>query len=619
VATPIQFDGGVGVAFLGPEGTYTHNAALALFGANVKEVPVDDIRDVFAAVDDGRASWGVVPVENSTEGSITITLDTLASSSLQICAEYLLRINHCLLMKPGSNKQQITSIVSHQQSLGQCRNYLDLHFAGIERLPVSSNAEAARIASVTPGVAAIAGKTAATRYELEILAESIEDTHDNTTRFLLLGKACTTKATGKDRTSLLISAPNEPGTLFHALEPFHRFGVSLTKLETRPSRRAAWSYAFYVDLDGHVEDSKMQSALQALKQLQLGVKWLGSYPQADADNTQVVQNAPTVLHASVHARVVQTKAAENSKGHGSSANPLDVLRNKKIVIVGLGLIGGSISRAVSKLGCDCEIVAVGRNTAALQQAQDDGSITAWSTDMQTACAAADLVVLGMPVLSIEQSLQELAPCLSSNTVVTDVASVKGAVVDAVQRVFGTVPANFVPGHPIAGSEQSGYAASKSELYQGRKVILTPLAHTHASAVALVAALWQAIGADVLTMSVAHHDEVLAATSHLPHLLAFALVDTLSQQGTREEIFRYAAGGFRDFTRIASSDPVMWRDIFLTNADATVHILDDYMQDLQRLRAVLLQHDGAELFKTFQRAKASRDVFLALNAPVKPAH
>jgi cyclohexadieny/prephenate dehydrogenase / 3-phosphoshikimate 1-carboxyvinyltransferase len=228
-------------------------------------------------------------------------------------------------------------------------------------------------------------------------------------------------------------------------------------------------------------------------------------------------------------------------------------------------------------------------------------------------------VLGMPVLSIEQSLQELAPCLSSNTVVTDVASVKGAVVEAVQRVFGKVPANFVPGHPIAGSEQSGYAASKAELYQGRKVILTPLAHTHASAVALVTALWQAIGADVLTMSVAHHDEVLAATSHLPHLLAFALVDTLSQQGTREEIFRYAAGGFRDFTRIASSDPVMWRDIFLTNTDATVHILDDYMQDLQRLRAVLLQRDGAELFKTFQRAKASRDVFLALNAPVKPAH
>jgi prephenate dehydratase/prephenate dehydrogenase len=627
VAAPTQFDGGAGVAFLGPEGTYTHNAALALFGADVKGVPVDDIRDVFAAVDDGRASWGVVPVENSTEGSITVTLDALASSPLQICAEHLLRINHCLLMKPGASQEQITSIVSHQQSLGQCRQYLDQHFVGIARVPVSSNAEAARIALNTPGVAAIAGKTAATRYGLAVLAESIEDTHDNTTRFVLLGRACVTKPTGKDRTSLLISTPNEPGTLFHALEPFHRFGLSLTKLETRPSRRAAWSYAFYVDLDGHIEDSKVQSALQALKQLQLEVKWLGSYPQADADNAPVAQNASAVVERcvaevvadTVQANAAQTKTTENAKDHWNNVSSLGLLQNKKIVIVGLGLIGGSVARAVSKLGCGGEIVAVGRNTAALQQAQDDGNITAWSIDMQAACANADLVVLGMPVLSIEQSLQELAPCLSSNTIVTDVASVKGAVVDAVRRVFGAVPANFVPGHPIAGSEQSGYAASKADLYQGRKVILTPLEHTHANAVELVAALWQAIGADVLTMSVTHHDEVLAATSHLPHLLAFALVDTLSQQGTREEIFRYAAGGFRDFTRIASSDPVMWRDIFLTNADATVHILDDYMHDLQRLRAVLLQRDGAELFKTFQRAKASRDVFLALNAPVKTAH
>jgi prephenate dehydrogenase len=284
----------------------------------------------------------------------------------------------------------------------------------------------------------------------------------------------------------------------------------------------------------------------------------------------------------------------------------------KIVVVGLGLIGGSLARALAQLHCDCQIVAVGRNAKTLQQAQAEGSITSWSTDLLESCCGADVIILGMPVLGIEQCLRELAPVLAPHTVVSDVASVKGAVVAAAARVFGTVPANFVPGHPIAGSEQSGYAASKPDLYQGRKVILTPLAHTNAPAVALVSALWSAVGAEVLTMSVDHHDEVLAATSHLPHLLAFALVDTLSQQGTREEIFRYAAGGFRDFTRIASSDPVMWRDIFVTNADATVRILDEYMGDLQRLRELLLQRDADELFVTFKRAKASRDAFLALS-------
>ncbi len=295
------------------------------------------------------------------------------------------------------------------------------------------------------------------------------------------------------------------------------------------------------------------------------------------------------------------------------------LAGKKIVIIGLGLIGGSVARALKKMDLGCKVYAVGRNTKILEQALGDGNILGWSADVKDFCTDADLIVLGMPVLSIEHNLQALAPVLAPHTVVTDVASVKGAVVEAAQRVFGTVPVNFVPGHPIAGSEQSGYTASKPDLYHGRKVILTPLAHTNAEAVELVAQLWKAVGAEVLMMSVEHHDEVLAATSHLPHLLAFALVDTLSHQGTREEIFRYAAGGFRDFTRIASSDPQMWRDIFVTNADATIGILDEYMQDLQRVRELLVTRDADELFNTFKRAKASRDVFLSFSKHQNPKH
>ena len=290
---------------------------------------------------------------------------------------------------------------------------------------------------------------------------------------------------------------------------------------------------------------------------------------------------------------------------------MNSIAKSRIVIVGLGLIGGSIARRLSELDLDCEIVAVGRNEAALQQALTDGNITAYTTDLQIGCQDADLIILGIPVLSIEACLQTIKPVLGPDTVVTDVASVKQAVVDSAISVFGEMPANFVPGHPIAGSELSGYSASKAGLFEGRKTILTPLELTNASATALVTELWTLVGAEVVEMGVAYHDEVLAATSHLPHLLAFALVDTLSQQGESEEIYRFAGGGFRDFTRIASSDPVMWRDIFLTNSQATTRVLDRYIADLAGLRASLVAKDAQALFALCKRAKASRGRFLAL--------
>jgi prephenate dehydrogenase len=293
---------------------------------------------------------------------------------------------------------------------------------------------------------------------------------------------------------------------------------------------------------------------------------------------------------------------------------IEQFADKKIVIIGLGLIGGSLARALVAAGCQCNIIGVGRDAKGLQQAIDDGSITSFTSDVQTACADADIIVVAVPVLSVETMLREIAPVLAPHAIITDVASVKHCVVEDARKVFGSVPANFVPGHPIAGSEQSGYPASKADLFNNRKVILTPLDDTSPEAVALVDAMWRITGAEVLHMAVAHHDEVLAATSHLPHLLAFALVDTLSQQGESEEIFRYAAGGFRDFTRIASSDPVMWRDIFVTNGAATVKILDEYVSDLQTLRAALVAGDADLLHTIFTRARKSRGVFLEMNKP-----
>jgi len=268
------------VAYLGPEGSYSHAAALSEYGDSALYLPVGDIPEVFTAVEQGLATDGVVPIENSSEGSVTVTLDRLLLSSLTIVSERLLPIHHCLLAKPGTEAGQITRILSHQQSLGQCRQWLNHNYPGLERVAVSSNSEAARLASATPGVAAVAGKTASEIYGLNILADSIEDAHDNTTRFVCLRQYSTGILTGHDKTSLFILAQNEPGTLFRALEPFHRHGINLSKLESRPTRKAAWSYSFYVDIEGHADDPDIKAALAELDRLSIEVKLLGSYPVA---------------------------------------------------------------------------------------------------------------------------------------------------------------------------------------------------------------------------------------------------------------------------------------------------------------------------------------------------
>ncbi|MFP5384191.1 MAG: bifunctional prephenate dehydrogenase/3-phosphoshikimate 1-carboxyvinyltransferase, partial [Gammaproteobacteria bacterium] len=233
-------------------------------------------------------------------------------------------------------------------------------------------------------------------------------------------------------------------------------------------------------------------------------------------------------------------------------------------------------------------------------------------DPRDAVRGADLVVLAMPVGATEPVLAAVRDVLSPDAILTDVGSVKGAVVDAARAALGVLPAGFVPGHPIAGAEKSGVSAANSELYVNHKVILTPVDETSADALHRVRELWEAVGAQVLVMTPSHHDEVLAATSHLPHLLAYTLVDCLAHLQDNREIFRYAAGGFRDFTRIASSDPVMWRDIFLNNRDGALKVLDRYRQDLDAMRAAIAASDGEAMLGVFTRAKAARDHFTAMN-------
>lgn len=281
---------------------------------------------------------------------------------------------------------------------------------------------------------------------------------------------------------------------------------------------------------------------------------------------------------------------------------------KKLVIIGVGLIGGSLARALKQVGACREIVGSGRDAAQLEKAVALGVIDRYELDPCAAVRDADVVVLAVPVGAVAEVLRKIGPALAPQTVITDVGSVKQCVIEDARAVFGEVPANFVPGHPIAGTEQSGVEASFAELFQQRRVVLTPLAHTRTEAVQQVRALWEQAGAEVMEMDAARHDAVLAATSHLPHLLAYTLVDTLARMENHTDIFRFAAGGFRDFTRIAASDPVMWRDICLANRSALLSVLEDFGADLEQLRKAISAGDGDRIMAVFARAKQARDRF-----------
>jgi chorismate mutase/prephenate dehydratase len=267
------------VAYLGPEGTYTQAAALKHFGHSVKPRPLSAIDEIFREVESGSAHYGVVPVENSTEGVIHHTLDQFLSSPLKICGEVELRIHHCLAGKVDG-LERIERVYSHQQSFAQCREWLDSHLPGVERIPVSSNAEAARIAAEEEGAAAVAGETAASIYGLEVMVANIEDEPGNTTRFLVIGNQ-EVAATGQDKTSLLVSASNRPGALHRLLEPLARHGISMTRIESRPSRRGMWEYVFFVDIEGHASDEEVAQALAELEEEAALFKVLGSYPRAE--------------------------------------------------------------------------------------------------------------------------------------------------------------------------------------------------------------------------------------------------------------------------------------------------------------------------------------------------
>ena len=266
------------IGYLGPEGTFSEQACIKHFGNGVRRLPLSGVEEVFQEVEAGHADFGVVPIENSGEGTVHSTLDLFLTSKLKICGEIELRVHQYLMSKSGSLRE-VERVYSHPQSLAQCRGWLRENLAKAERTPVSSNAEAARRARNADDAGAIAGETAAHVYGLKIVAGPIEDRPDNTTRFLVIGRDLFAPS-GRDKTSMLVAVKDRPGALYELLTPLAASGLSLTKIESRPSRQGKWQYVFFIDVEGHVEDARLSAVLRKLGAFTQNVKVLGSYPQA---------------------------------------------------------------------------------------------------------------------------------------------------------------------------------------------------------------------------------------------------------------------------------------------------------------------------------------------------
>jgi prephenate dehydrogenase len=281
---------------------------------------------------------------------------------------------------------------------------------------------------------------------------------------------------------------------------------------------------------------------------------------------------------------------------------------RKIAIIGVGLIGGSLARALKNVNAVNTVAGYGRDENNLKKAVQLGVIDTYSLDIKEVVNDADIVVLATPLSTADLLFSTMSDALKETVIVTDVGSAKGEIVKSARANLDDSFTRFIPGHPIAGKEESGVEASFAELFDAHRVILTPVAETDDEALHLITEMWQLTGAEVVNLEVEHHDAILAATSHLPHMLAYALVDCLSGMQERDEIFEFAAGGFADFTRIASSHPRMWHDICFSNREQLLKVMDQFDQHLNKIREAIKHDDSDALLELFERAKTSRDNF-----------
>lgn len=278
---------------------------------------------------------------------------------------------------------------------------------------------------------------------------------------------------------------------------------------------------------------------------------------------------------------------------------------KRIGVVGLGLIGGSVASGLKKRKLVEQIIGYDKDAASLASALEAGVIDCAASSVADSAKCVDIMIIAVPVLSVQSILEQIP----LNKIITDVGSVKAPIIEASRIAYGKVPEKLVPGHPIAGSEKQGITSANPDLFENHMVILTPLKSTDENATETIRKLWQSLGSQVIEMSAARHDNILAQTSHLPHLLAYALVEALSSRGDNMEVLKFAAGGFRDFSRIAASDPIIWRDIFKANRSEVIKALDRFLEEISLLRQLVLNGDSDAMEKVFRRARKARNDYL----------
>lgn len=278
---------------------------------------------------------------------------------------------------------------------------------------------------------------------------------------------------------------------------------------------------------------------------------------------------------------------------------------KRIGVVGLGLIGGSVASGLKKRKLVEQIIGYDKDAASLASALEAGVIDCAASSVADFAKCVDIMIIAVPVLSVQSILEQIP----LNKIITDVGSVKAPIIEASRIAYGKVPEKLVPGHPIAGSEKQGITSANPDLFENHTVILTPLKSTDENATETIRKLWQSLGSQVIEMSAARHDNILAQTSHLPHLLAYALVEALSSRGDNMEVLKFAAGGFRDFSRIAASDPIIWRDIFKANRSEVIKALDRFLEEISLLRQLVLNGDSDAMEKVFRRARKARNDYL----------
>jgi chorismate mutase/prephenate dehydratase len=570
------------VAYLGPAGTFSEEAALGYFGSSIARVPCASFDEVFRTTTAGAADFGVVPVENSTEGVVARSLDLFLTTPLFIIGETSLIVRHNLLRKTNS-LAGITAVCAHPQALAQCHGWLSHHLPDVERRPVSSNAEGARLAGLDAGDRSHRQRARRGRVRPAHVAPAIQDDAHNRTRFAIVthpDRHPAPRPSGHDCTSLIVSVDNKPGAVHDMLVPLKRHGVSMTRFESRPARSGQWEYYFYIDIEGHPDEPHVGTALRELREACAFFKVLGTYPDRRALTDHV---QPTRRHRlRPDGRIV--RPGRSSVPAWSSAWSATASRP-------------STTELAKRLG----VIDVAAESALL------------------AVAGSDVVIIAVPVAATEATFKAIRHLVQPHVLFMDVGSTKRDVVDTARRVLKERAGCVRAGPPDRRQGAiAGVQHADATLYAGRKVILTPLPQTVPELVQKATDVWTAMGAQVLKMTPENHDAAFAAVSHLPHLLAFAYFSCHRQQPSGRDFLSLAGPGFRDFTRIAASDPAVWRDILLANREEVLKQTQRFRHSLDALEHVMRAGNSQALEDLIRTAAEGRGAWQIGNPPAAAA-